>query len=470
MSKILIVDDDRTARKGLYFILKTIIDNVFEAKSIFEAESYLKTHEFDVIISDLRLPREGDGINLVKKAKQIYPLTPILMITAFGSVNSAVEAIKAGAYDYLTKDFSREEIILKIKKMLEVRKLWLANIRLSEEVSTLKSKYVTKPKYDKIIGDSSQIKKILDMVTRIGLDNDSTVLIQGESGTGKELIARAIHHNSTERGKEKFVVVDVASMPSTLLESQLFGHEKGAFTDAKEKYIGYFEVANKGTVFLDEIGDFPVELQVKLLRFLQEKTFTRVGGTEPLYADVRIIAATNKELNKVVKEGEFRKDLFYRLSVINIKLPPLRERKEDIVALSEYFIKEFEIIKGRKLTFPKTVIDKFINYNWPGNIRQLKNLIESLFVLSPENVVSDEDINFDNIPNLDKLEEVSDDIHNLPFKEARKILLEQFEQNYIKIKLEKYNGNITKTSAEIGISREALSKKIKRYNLKGEIV
>lgn len=468
MSKILIVDDDRTARKGLYFILNKICENVYEAESISEAESYFKKNEFDVIISDLRLPKEEDGINLVKKIKQMYPLTPVVMITAFGSVNSAVEAIKAGAYDYVTKDFSKDEIILKIKKILEIRKLWLSNIRLSEEVIVLKNKYVQVPSYDKIIGDSPQIKRILDMVTRIGLDNDSTVLIQGESGTGKELIARAIHHNSTRRSKSKFVVVDVASMPSTLLESQLFGHEKGSFTDAREKHIGYFEMANNGTVFLDEIGDFPLELQVKLLRFLQEKTFIRVGGVEPLYSDVRIVAATNKKLDKMVGE-EFRKDLFYRLSVINIQLPSLRERKEDILSLTEYFVKKYEVVKGRKLLFPQPVINKFIEYDWPGNIRQLKNLIESLYVLSPENIVSEDDINFDNIPNSKLMEEISYDIQDLPFKEARKILLEQFERNYIKSKLEKYNGNISKTSAGIGISREALSKKIKRYDLKGEI-
>ncbi len=466
MSKILIVDDDRTARKGLYFILKTICEDVSEAETISSAIDLIKKNEFDIIISDLRLPKEEDGINLVKTIKQMYPLTPVLMVTAFGSVNSAVEAIKAGAYDYVTKDFSKEEIILKIKKMLEIRKLWLSNIRLTEEVSALKNKYIQRPHHDKIVGESPQMKRVLDMVTRIGLDNDSTVLIQGESGTGKELIARAIHHNSSRRNQNKFVVVDVASMPSTLLESQLFGHEKGSFTDAREKHIGYFEAADKGTVFLDEIGDFPLELQVKLLRFLQEKTFVRVGGVDQLHSDVRIVAATNKKIDKMVNSEEFRKDLFYRLSVINIQLPALRERREDVKYLIEYFVKKFEIVKGRELTFPQEVTEKLCNYNWPGNIRQLKNLIESLYVLSPENIVSVEDISFDNFSNPEIMESISDDIQNLPFKEARKVIVEQFEQNYIKSKLEEHNGNISKTSAEIGISREALSKKVKSYNLK----
>jgi len=466
VSKILIIDDDRTARKGLYFILKTFTSNIFEAASTAEAESYLQKNEFDVIVSDLRLPKEEDGIALVKEIKQMYPLTPILMVTAYGSVNSAVEAIKAGAYDYITKDFSKEEIILKIKKMLETRRLWLSNIRLSEEVSALKDKYIYKPSYDKIIGESSQLKKILDMVTRIGKDKDSTVLIQGESGTGKELIARAIHYNSVERSKNKFVVVDVANMPASLLESQLFGHEKGAFTDAREKHIGYFEKANKGTIFLDEIGDFPLSLQVKLLRFLQEKTFIRVGGTDPLYSDVRIIGATNRNLEQMIEEGKFREDLFYRLNVINIKLPPLRERKNDILPLVDYFRMKYEISKNRKLYFPQDVIEKLLNYDWPGNIRQLKNLIERLYVLSPGNTVSINDINFDNINNSTILEETSENLYNLPLKEAKRKLLEQFEQDYIKNKLEKNEGNISKTSTDIGLSREALSKKIKKYDMK----
>lgn len=466
MTQILIIDDDKTARKGLFFILRSVVDEVYEAESVIQAENILSQNHFDVIISDLRLPKEEDGINLVKKTKQTHPITPILMITAYGSVDSAVKAIKAGAFDYVTKDFTKEEIIIKIEKLLNTRKLWLANLRLSQEVKALKNQNFVKTKNDEIIGNSYEINKILDVIKRIGGDKDSTILLQGESGTGKELVAKSIHNNTLERKDNKFIVVDVASLPTTLLESQLFGHEKGSFTDAKDRHIGYFEEAKFGTVFLDEIGDFPIELQVKLLRFLQEKTFVRVGGVEQIFTDVRIIAATNKNLEDLVSKGEFRKDLYYRLKVVSLTLPPLRERKDDVKELIEYFIKKFEIIKNRKLNFPKKIIDKMIEYDWPGNVRQLKNLIESLYIIVPFDQVKEEDLQFE-IPESNLFfNDLPDAISNLSFKEAKQNILEKFEYEYIKYYLKKYNGNISKIASKIGISREGLSKKIKNYNLK----
>ncbi|MEN8192673.1 MAG: sigma-54 dependent transcriptional regulator [Bacteroidota bacterium] len=466
MSQILIVDDDRTARKGLYFTLNSVVDEVHEAESVNEAKSHLKEREFDIIISDLRIPQENDGINFVKEIIQMFPLTPVLMVTAYGSVNSAVEAIKAGAYDYITKDFGKEEIVLKIKKMLETRKLWLSNIRLSQEVNALKDKYVIQQAQDEIIGDSKIIKSMLETVRRVGLDKDSTVLVQGESGTGKELIAKSIHRNSPERNTNKFIVVDVSSMPTTLLESQLFGHEKGAFTDAREKHIGYFEAAKHGTVFLDEIGDFPLELQVKLLRFLQEKTFVRVGGVDSIFSDVRIIAATNKDLEDLASKGEFRPDLFYRLNVVKIQLPALRERREDIAKLIEYFINKFEVLKNRELIFPENVINKMIDYDWPGNVRQLKNLIESLYIISPSDEVSEESLNFETTQNNIVINDLADSVIELPFKEAKQKIIEKFENMYIKHHWEKHRGNISKIASIVGVSREGLSKKIKKYDLK----
>lgn len=466
MSRILLIDDDKTARKGLYFILRSVVDEVIEAESVDETEKVLSKIQFDVVISDLRIPKEEDGINLVKKIKQTQPITPILMITAYGSVDSAVKAIKAGAFDYITKDFTKEEIVLKIEKLLNTRKLWLSNLRLSQEVKALKNQNFFNVKNDEIIGNSPEITKVLDVIKRIAVDKDSTVLLQGESGTGKELVAKSIHNNTPERNKNKFIVVDVASMPTTLLESQLFGHEKGSFTDAKEKHIGYFEEAMHGTVFLDEIGDFPVELQVKLLRFLQEKTIVRVGGVEQIFADVRIIAATNKNLEELVARGEFRKDLYYRLKVVSLVIPSLKERKEDIRELIEYFINKFEIIKNRKLIFPNEVIDKMIEYDWPGNVRQLKNLIESLYILVPFDKVKEEDLQFETPESTYLVNDLPDTISNLSFKDAKQSVLEKFEYDYIRHHLKKYNGNISKLAAEIGISREGLSKKIKNYNLK----
>ncbi len=464
MSKILIVDDDRTARKGLYFILKPHTGLILEAENIKQADGYLKTKEFDLVISDLRLPNEENGLSLVKAIKQKYPLTQVLMITAYGSVNSAVAAMKAGADDYVTKDFSREEIIIKINKMLETRKLWIANLRLSGQVNSLK-KYNSSEEPDQIIGESNSIRQILSLVTRIGKDRDSTVLITGESGTGKELIAKAIHRFNPERSKHNFVVVDVANMPASLLESQLFGHEKGAFTNAIQRHVGYFEVANKGTVFLDEIGDFPLELQVKLLRFLQEKTFTRVGGEKPIFSDTRIVAATNKNLEELIQNEQFREDLYYRLNVINIQMPSLRERREDIPLLINYYQNKFELQKGRVLFFPESVLQKMTEYNWPGNIRQLKNFLERLFVLCPGDEVSEEELIFDQAT-----KEVENDVFGgllqMPFKDARNELIQKFESVYLMHYLELYNNNISRLADAVGESREGLSKKIKKYGLK----
>lgn len=468
MIKILIVDDERTARKGLYFSLKKLADSIKEAENIKQAEALLRAEEFDLVISDLRMPNEEQGLNLVKKVKQIYPLTPLLMITAYGSVDSAVLAMKAGADDYITKDFSREELVLKIGKMLQTRKLWLTNLRLSDQVHSLSNEFSLSGEEDQIVGNSPPMKEIMSLVTRVGLDRDSTVLISGESGTGKELIARAIHRINPHRNKHKFVVVDVANMPATLLESQLFGHEKGAFTNALQKHSGYFEIAQGGMVFLDEIGDFPLELQVKLLRFLQEKTFMRVGGEAPIRSDVRIVAATNKNLKELVEKERFREDLFYRLNVVNIHLPPLRERRQDIMPLIEYFREKFTIRKERRLQFPEAIIDKMKNYSWPGNIRQLKNFLESLYVTCPEDVVREKDLNFEEVPavNNDDLFQL---LLELPFKEAKQRLIEKFERFYLGHHLRLSDSNISKLASTVGESREGISKKVKRYNLKNSL-
>jgi two-component system NtrC family response regulator len=444
------------------------MDKIDEAENISQAQKHIENNEYDLVISDLRLPDEKDGLGLVKKIKQLHPLTPVLMITAYSSIDSAVQAMQAGADDYITKDFSRDEILIKIKKMLETRKLWMANIRLSEQVSTLKDKYNLLSETDQIIGESEPIKKVLDLVARVGQDNNSTVLITGESGTGKELIARSIHQNNALRTRNKFVVVDVANMPASLLESQLFGHEKGSFTNALQKHIGYFEVANGGTAFLDEIGDFPIELQVKLLRFLQEKTFFRVGGENSIHSDVRIVAATNKNLEEMVEKKRFREDLYYRLNVIKIHLPPLRERRDDIIALIHYFKNRFQNQKGRILHFPDNVLTKMVNYSWPGNVRQLKNLIESLYVLCPGDTVSIDDLKFENTISVNKNDNYFDELLDLPIKVARQKLIEKFESAYIKHHLKIYRNNISKMATVVGESREGLSKKIKRYSLKNE--
>jgi DNA-binding NtrC family response regulator len=466
MKRILIVDDERTARKGLYFTLKNHIDEIVEAESKEQAEKVLQLCDFDLALVDLRLPTEDHGIALIKFIRKNYSLIPVLVMTAFGSINSAVRAIKAGAQDFITKDFSKDAIEIKIEKLIETRQLWMSNLRLTNEVKELKTKYSQTNSSEEIIGESSEIKNILNLVSRISKDDDTTVLITGESGTGKELVARSIHYNGTKRKNHEFVVVDIANMPATLLESQLFGHEKGAFTNAHEQRIGLFEKANHGTIFLDEIGDFPLELQIKLLRFLQEKAFMRVGGGKLLYSDVRIIAATNKNLESMVKQKLFREDLFYRLNVIRIQLPVLRERKDDIPLLIHHFQKLIEDKKNTKLIFPETIIKKMQSYDWPGNVRQLKNIIESLYIICPGSEVRDEDLIFDNSLIKPNDRNLFKSLFNFPLKDAKNKLIFKFEKEFLKHYFNLYNGNISKIASEVGESREGISRKIKKYGIK----
>ena len=466
MKKILIVDDERTARKGLSFAIRPLQVAITEADSQKMAEAIIDKEEFDLVICDLRLPTEANGLSLIKTIKEKYPDTSILAITAYGSIENAVKAMQFGADDYVTKDFSGDEILIKIEKMLETRDLRLTNKRITEKLNDLEKKYGMLFKQDVIIGEHPKMKEIIALAEKIAQDNDSTVLITGESGTGKELIARFIHQHSPERSKHKFVVVDISNMPSTLLESHLFGHEKGAFTNAHQQHIGLFEIGDRGTIFLDEIGDFPMELQVKLLRFLQERTFYRVGSNTPRAADVRVIAATNKNIDELVAANLFREDLFYRLNVLRIHLPPLRERRSDIPILIEHFRKLLEIQKGRTLHFPKPIIDKMCDYEWKGNVRELKNVMESLYVTCPDNIVRETDLNLGASSVSDRDANAYKALFNLPFKEARKRLLADFEKEFLKYFLQRYDGNITKIAQAVGESREGLSKKIKKYGLK----
>lgn len=466
MNRILIIDDEPNARRGLSLILRALPAEISEAEHVAAARQLLRKGEYDLAVVDLRLPGEEQGLGLVAEIHRSYPRIPVLVMTAYGSFESAVNAMKAGAQDYITKDFSRDEILLKVEKLLETRRLWLANLRLSEKVQDLQNNLALWGEQDQIVGESAVIRKTLDLAGRAGKDNESTVLITGESGTGKELIARTIHLNSTTRSKESFVVVDVANMPASLLESQLFGHEKGAFTSAHQQHIGLFERASKGDVFLDEIGDFPLELQVKLLRFLQEKMFYRVGGTRPVFADVRIIAATNKNLEEMVGEGKFREDLYYRLNVVRIHLPPLRERREDIRALVDYFRRKFVQQKGRELHFGAAILERLSAYDWPGNVRQLKNVMERLFITCPGNEVQESDLIFYSLGARPQSTAAEEDLLDLPIKEARQRLVAEFEKRYLAAYLERYGGNISKVAEVIGESREGLSKKIKRYGLK----
>ncbi len=383
MEKILVVDDERGLREVLSIMLKRAGYAVTEASDGEEAISQINKEIFDLVITDLRMPK-ADGMAVLKAVKSSSPETVVLVITAFATADSAVDAMKQGAYDYLTKPFQVDEVQLIIRNALEKRRLSTENILLKREMASQSS-------FAQIVGQSESMQKVFDVVRKVA-DAKSNVLICGESGTGKELVARAIHYNSA-RSPMPFVAVNCSAVPETLLESELFGHMKGSFTGAMANKAGLFEVANGGTIFLDEIGDTPPTIQVKLLRVIQEREFRRVGGTQDVKVDVRIVAATNKDLEKAVADGSFREDLYYRLDVIPIRLPPLRLRTGDIPLLVKHFLEKFSQESGKPAPIlTPEAMHVLLGHEWRGNVRELENLIERVVAFSVGAPVSDEDI------------------------------------------------------------------------------
>ena len=383
MEKILVVDDEKGLREVLHIMLARAGYAVTEASDGEEAIGYVSREIFDLVITDLRMPK-ADGMAVLKAVKSSSPETVVLVITAYASADSAVDAMKQGAYDYLTKPFQIDEVQLIIRNALEKRRLSTENILLKREMASQSS-------FAQIIGQSEAIQKVFDVVRKVA-DDKSNVLICGESGTGKELVARAIHYNSA-RSPMPFVAVNCSAVPETLLESELFGHMKGSFTGAMANKAGLFEVANGGTVFLDEIGDTTPTIQVKLLRVIQEREFRRVGGTQDVKVDVRIVAATNKDLEKAVADGSFREDLYYRLDVIPIRLPPLRLRTGDIPLLAKHFLEKFSQESGKPApVLTPEAMHVLLGHEWRGNVRELENLIERVVAFSAGAPVSDDDI------------------------------------------------------------------------------
>ncbi len=380
---VLIVDDSPDIRFAMSEVLKTKGFCVESASDGQEAIDILDTRFFDIVLTDLSMPRKS-GMDVLKFVTEHSPETICIIITGYGTIQGAVEALKLGAYDYLCKPIKPDEVIILIDKALEIRNLRRENKNLKKE---LKNKYGFK----NIIGSSPAMKEVFSLIEKVA-DTDSTVLITGESGTGKELIAHAIHYASDRKDKP-FIPVNCAAIPEELLESELFGHEKGAFTHAIKTRIGRFELANKGTIFLDEIGEMSPSLQVKLLRVLQERKFERVGGVKTISVDIRVVAATNKDLETEVKEGKFREDLFYRLNVIPIHIPPLRERPSDIPLLVDYFLRKYSKGKGRKVEgVSEDAMKILMKYDWPGNVRELENIIERLVILSNGKTIKKEDL------------------------------------------------------------------------------
>jgi len=449
--KILVADDEKNMLWALTNVLSKQGFKTFTARDGEEAIHQFKKHLPDVVLLDLKMPKKN-GIEVLKKIKKINDSIPVIMITAHGNIETAIEAMKLGAFDYVQKPFEMEEINVLIKKALKIRDLTMEVELLRDELSRIS-------RGNQIIGESPQIKEVMDLVNRVAKSN-ATVLILGESGTGKELVANAIHYNSDRKNKP-FVKVNCGALPENLLESELFGHEKGAFTGAISRKIGRFERAHGGSIFLDEIGEMSFSTQVKLLRVLQEKQIERVGSTEVIDVDVRIIAATNKDLKRLVEEGRFREDLYYRLNVIPIKIPPLRERKQDIPLLVKYFLQKYSLETGRRgMTISDSALDKLKTYSWPGNIRELQNVIERAVILSPGREITEDQLP----PEIVKRDrQVELDEFKLP---KNGVNLNDLEKSLIKQALDMTNDNQTEAARLLGITRHTLIYRMEKYGLK----
>ncbi|MFH0782226.1 MAG: sigma-54 dependent transcriptional regulator [Pseudomonadota bacterium] len=450
MTNLLIVEDETRMREVIMMLLSDLQLNMIEARDGAEAIEILDTETIHMVITDLKLPKIG-GMEVLGHIKEYKPEVPVIIITAFGSIDNAVAAIRLGAFDYVTKPFTEDKLRSCVEKAMQIS-------RLTSEVEYLRHEIESKYTFNNIIGNSNEICEILRMAGEVS-HTDTTVLITGESGTGKELLSRATHLNSP-RCKGPFLPVNCAAIPTALLEAELFGHERGAFTGAHQLKKGKFELAAGGTLFLDEIGDMEPDVQAKLLRVLESKSFERLGGSKTIQSDVRIIAATNKDLEKMVQSGSFREDLFYRISVFPIRIPPLRERRKDIPLLCQYFIKEFSTTFGRR---PPIMSDKVMemlgNHPWKGNIRELRNVLERAMILAKGDQITSRHVILSE--SLDRpLGELDlDQIVKLLIGEHR-VGLETVERRCIQYAMEVAANNVSKAARLLRLSRATL-----RYRL-----
>ena len=456
--KILVVDDDLNLLELIKMRLESAGYEVFAASREEEARQAAQGQNFDLAVLDLQLDHK-DGIALMEEIHLLTPTLPVVILTAYGSIESAVEAIKRGAYTYLTKPFDPRQILLEIRKAIETSKL-------ASEVKRLKVLLEERYDFKNIIAKGKAMQQVLEQVSLIAR-TDSTVYIYGESGTGKELIARAIHFASPRRDKP-FVPINCAAIPETLLESELFGYEKGAFTGAVKSSKGLFTQAHGGTILLDEIGDMPLSIQAKLLRVLQERQFNPIGSQSPIDVDVRVLVATNKDLEEEVRAGKFREDLFFRVHVIPIQLPPLRERKEDIPLLADHFVKKIaQHMKKKISSIDPQAMKKLMIYDWPGNVRELENSIEYACAMSQQNILTEDMILPARGPLFEskkptKRSQAGLPAENLtPLKEARGV----FEKNYLNQLLEGTSGNITKAAQLAGLYRADLYNLLRKYGI-----
>jgi DNA-binding NtrC family response regulator len=459
-AKILVVDDDTVVLKAVTQILQREGYPVVGIDDAVEGLTAAKDPSIDVAVLDINMPHLS-GMDLLKAIKAERPDVEVIMMTAYATVETAVEAVKAGAYDYLTKPFENiDDLSLTVGKAAE-RKALKDRTRALEEALTVRSQF------EDLIGQSSQMRAVFKLVETVS-HSTATVLIQGESGTGKELVARAIHYRSPRKDKP-FVAVNCSALTETLLESELFGHMKGAFTGATNNKKGLFEAADGGTIFLDEIGDVPPATQVRLLRVLQEGEVKRVGANDPVKVDVRVIAATHVDLNRAKSEGKFREDLFYRLNVITIDLPPLRDRPEDVPLLAHHFLKMYAAKLAKKVTgFTPRAMEALTVNRWTGNVRELENVIERAVVLTSNEVLDVEDLppGFQESPQAGSPVEVFSLAH-LPYAQAKRLAMRAFERRYLTALLEKNNNNVSSAARAAGVDRSNFRRLLKQYEVAG---
>ncbi|MBK7631509.1 MAG: sigma-54-dependent Fis family transcriptional regulator [Ignavibacteriales bacterium] len=448
---ILIVDDEDAQRSILKGYLEKKGYKIFSASSGTEGIKAVQSNLIDIILSDFKMP-DKTGLEVLEEVRKINPEISFVILTAYGTIENAVRAMRLGAFDYISKPVDLDELDLMIERIIEHK-------NLKSEIQLLKNQLKEKFKIDSFVSHSPKMEEVLSLASRAA-DSKATILINGESGTGKEVLAKSIHYVSP-RKENPFIAVNIPALPETLLESELFGHEKGAFTGAEKAKKGRFELANSGTIFLDEIGDIPINLQVKLLRVLQEHQIERLGSTESVDIDVRIIAATHQNLEDKIKDGSFREDLFYRLNIVSLNIPPLRERREDILPLIEYFINKYTKENGRqKLSISKEAVDLLIKFNFPGNVRELENIIERAVVLCRTEIITVSDL-----PNV-----VSG------FKAEKEILtkadatlteqVEELERKLIFDALSKANGNQSQAGRMLGLTERNLRYKMQKYEIK----
>jgi len=452
-SRVLVVDDERLIRWSLEQTLGKSGYDVETAADGARAMAAVREETPDLVLLDLKLP-DTDGIQVLRQIKQTHPEIPVVIMTAYADVATAVEAMRLGAYDYISKPIDFENLAVALRNALETR-------QLRQKVEFLREKHLYPFHFDRIIGTSRGVQDVVAVARKVSASGATSVLIQGESGTGKDLLAKALHYESA-RADEAFMEITCTAMPETLLESELFGHERGAFTDAKVQKKGLLELAHGGTIFLDEIGDMTPALQAKLLRVLEERRFRRVGGTKDISVDIRVVAATNKDLRAAVDEGEFRKDLYYRLQVVTVTIPPLRERRADIPLLARHFLDHFgREFKKRQPRLDPQVERLLVQYDWPGNVRELRNVVERAMILSDSGEIMPGDL-----PPEIAAQAAAPSRERPRFQMPPSgVILEDVERDFVRQALELTHGNQTRAARLLGLTRDELRYRAKKFDL-----